>query len=85
MRICIFQSSYQRTEHTLEPYDNFLGPSRHANSHNFETHLIHKSTAEEEIDVAVAEGWDFYSGSFDQFRVFHHRLFQKSQYVDVIS
>ncbi|KAG6013528.1 hypothetical protein E4U43_007244 [Claviceps pusilla] len=61
MKICIFQSSYEGTDSPLQQLDNCPSqPGLFTSQHEFECRWIHKDKAEQEIDDAVAEGFDFY-------------------------
>ncbi|KAI4176565.1 MAG: hypothetical protein LQ343_000856 [Gyalolechia ehrenbergii] len=61
MRICVFQSSYEDSDHPLAEIDSELSdPSPYTTQHTFEHRLIRKGSANKEIDVAVAEGFDFH-------------------------
>ncbi|KAL8659568.1 MAG: hypothetical protein Q9226_000349 [Calogaya cf. arnoldii] len=61
MRICVFQSSYEDSDHPLAELDTELSdPSPYTTQHTFEHRFIHKGNANKEIDAAIAEGFDFY-------------------------
>lgn len=61
MRICVFQSSYEGSGSVLQEVDNVPSqPGAFTSQHKFETRFIHKDKAQQEIDAAVAEGFDFY-------------------------
>lgn len=61
MRICVLQSSYEGTVHTLEEVDDdCMDPGPFTTQHEFENRFIRKATAKADIDAAVAEGFDFY-------------------------
>ncbi|KAG5998855.1 hypothetical protein E4U52_003641 [Claviceps spartinae] len=61
MRICVFLSSYQGSGSVLENLDTVTSqPGRLTSQHEFEYRWIHKHKAEQQINDAVAEGFDFY-------------------------
>ncbi|KAG6040811.1 hypothetical protein E4U41_006982 [Claviceps citrina] len=61
MRICIFQSSYEGSGSILEGVDTAPSqPGLFTSQHEFACRWIHKDREEQEIDAAVAEGFDFY-------------------------
>ena len=62
MKICILQSAYDGTDHMLQDADPGADPARfiRKTQHEFHHHWIKKSTAIEQIDKAIAEGYDFY-------------------------
>lgn len=60
MRICVFQSSYEGSGSVLQDVDASSQPGAFTSQHKFETRFIHKDKAQQEIDAAVAEGFDFY-------------------------
>ncbi|KAG5934256.1 hypothetical protein E4U53_000724 [Claviceps sorghi] len=61
MRICVFQSSYEDSDSVMREVDNISSqPGVFTSQHEFEYRWIHKDKAEQEIDAAVAEGFDFY-------------------------
>ncbi|GAB0136379.1 hypothetical protein EsDP_00004680 [Epichloe bromicola] len=61
MRICVFQSSYEGSGSVLQDIDDVPSqPGAFTSQHKFETRFIHKDKAQQEIDAAVAEGFDFY-------------------------
>ena len=61
MRICLFQSSYENSDHPLAGVDTELSdPSPYTTQHTFEHRFIHKDNANQEIDAVAAEGFDFY-------------------------
>src|SRR5688572_11854458 len=59
MRICLFQVAYP-TDYVLPGYDSLPDPGRFLKQHTFHHRPIDKNTARNQIDVAVAEGFDFY-------------------------
>ncbi|KAG6107687.1 hypothetical protein E4U14_004070 [Claviceps sp. LM454 group G7] len=61
MRICVFLSSYEGSGSVLEKLDTITSqPGLFTSQHEFEYRWIHKHKAEEQINAAVAEGFDFY-------------------------
>ena len=62
MKICVFQSAYEGTDHLLENADPGADPARFISrtQHEFHHHWIEKRTAIKQIDQAVAQGYDFY-------------------------
>ncbi|KAG8425613.1 hypothetical protein J3458_002296 [Metarhizium acridum] len=60
MRIFVFQSSYEGSDSVLEDFDIQSQPGLFTSQHEFEYRFIHKDKAQQEIDAAVAEGFDFY-------------------------
>ncbi|KAG6138194.1 hypothetical protein E4U28_004293 [Claviceps purpurea] len=61
MKICVFLSSYEGSGSDLEEFNTIMGqPGRFTSQHEFEYRLIHKHKAEQQINDAVAEGFDFY-------------------------
>ncbi|OAA44029.1 2-C-methyl-D-erythritol 2,4-cyclodiphosphate synthase [Beauveria brongniartii RCEF 3172] len=61
MKICVFLSSYEGSGSTLEAVDkSCCNPGACTDQHTFEYRFIHKATAKQEIDAAVAEGFEFY-------------------------
>ncbi|KAG6161534.1 hypothetical protein E4U11_003377 [Claviceps purpurea] len=61
MKICVFLSSYEGSGSDLEEFNtNTSQPGRFTSQHEFEYRWIHKHKAEQQIDDAVAEGFDFY-------------------------
>ncbi|KAG6256289.1 hypothetical protein E4U24_005744 [Claviceps purpurea] len=61
MRICVFLSSYEGSGSVLEDLDTITSqPGRFTSQHEFEYRWIHKHKAEQQINDAVAEGFDFY-------------------------
>ncbi|KAM3558766.1 hypothetical protein MY1884_003835 [Beauveria asiatica] len=61
MKICVFLSSYEDSGSTLEAVDtSSCNPGACTDRHTFEYRFIHKATAKQEIDAAIAEGFDFY-------------------------
>ncbi|KAM3436616.1 hypothetical protein MY4824_004209 [Beauveria thailandica] len=61
MKICVFLSSYEGSGSALEAVDELpCNPGACTDRHTFEYRFIHKATAEQEIDAAVAEGFEFY-------------------------
>lgn len=59
MKICILQSVYPK-DHTFAEHDPYFDPSNFIDSHTFEHKWIKKETYKEQIDAAVAEGYEFY-------------------------
>ncbi|OJJ36325.1 hypothetical protein ASPWEDRAFT_169853 [Aspergillus wentii DTO 134E9] len=59
MRICVLQSAYP-DNHSIAQHDPGADPSRFTDEHTFEHRWIHKTTAKEQIDAAIAENFDFY-------------------------
>ncbi|KAG6046864.1 hypothetical protein E4U39_000987 [Claviceps sp. Clav50 group G5] len=61
MRICLFLSSYEGSGSVLEDLDTITSqPGLFTSQHEFEYRWIHKHKAEQQINDAVAEGFDFY-------------------------
>ncbi|KAG6207590.1 hypothetical protein E4U35_000829 [Claviceps purpurea] len=61
MKICVFLSSYEGSGSVLEELDTITSqPGRFTSQHEFEYRWIHKHKAEQQINDAVAEGFDFY-------------------------
>lgn len=59
MKICILQSLYPK-DHTFDEHDPYCDPSKYVDCHTFEHKWIKKESYKEQIDSAVAEGYDFY-------------------------
>ncbi|KAF3910540.1 hypothetical protein ABW21_db0201114 [Orbilia brochopaga] len=59
MRICVFQSAFTNP-HQIEEHSPCQDPSKFTDQHTFDHVWVHKSTAREQVDNAVAEGYDFY-------------------------
>ncbi|KAK6500596.1 hypothetical protein TWF506_003365 [Arthrobotrys conoides] len=59
MRICVFQSAFVGPNQ-IEDHSPSQDPSKFTDQHTFETVWIHKNKAKEEIDEAIAKGYDFY-------------------------
>ncbi|KAF3310791.1 hypothetical protein TWF173_009268 [Orbilia oligospora] len=59
MRICVFQSAFVGPNQ-IEDHSPSQDPSNFTDQHTFETVWIHKNTAKQEIDEAIAKGYDFY-------------------------
>ncbi|KFG87190.1 2-C-methyl-D-erythritol 2,4-cyclodiphosphate synthase [Metarhizium anisopliae] len=60
MRICVFQSSYEGSGSVLGDLHDSSQPGLFTSQHEFAYRFIHKDNAQQEIDAAVAEGFDFY-------------------------
>ncbi|KAG6119749.1 hypothetical protein E4U13_007346 [Claviceps humidiphila] len=61
MKICVFLSSYEGSGCVLEEVNTIASqPGRFTSQHEFEYRWIHKHKAEQQINDAVAEGFDFY-------------------------
>ncbi|KAK6511078.1 hypothetical protein TWF506_010159 [Arthrobotrys conoides] len=61
MRICAFQSSYEDSDFTLRDIDaSNVELDNLTPQHTIKSVFVHKTTAEEEINAAVAEGYDLY-------------------------
>ncbi|KAG5921741.1 hypothetical protein E4U61_006268 [Claviceps capensis] len=61
MKICVFLSSYEGSGSALEEFNTITSqPRRFTSQHEPEYRWIHKHEAEQQINDAVAEGFDFY-------------------------
>ena len=60
MKICCLQSSYEGSGSILEGHDDCPDPALHVCEHEFHHRWVHKATANEQIDAAIAEGFDLF-------------------------
>ncbi|KAE8414205.1 hypothetical protein BDV36DRAFT_286357 [Aspergillus pseudocaelatus] len=61
MRICVFQSCFEELQASVgEAQELCMNPGVFTSQHTVVHKTIHKSTATEQIDEAVREGYDFY-------------------------
>ncbi|KAJ6172182.1 hypothetical protein N7470_001249 [Penicillium chermesinum] len=61
MRICVFQSCFEELQASVgETQELCMNPGVFTTQHTVVHKTIHKATAKEQIDQAVAEGYDFY-------------------------
>ncbi|RVD82474.1 uncharacterized protein DFL_006900 [Arthrobotrys flagrans] len=59
MRICVFQSAFSQPNQIAE-YSPHQDPGNFTDQHTFDHVWVHKNTAKEQIDEAIAKGYDFY-------------------------
>jgi len=63
MRICVFQSCFEELQASVgesESQQLCMNPGVFTTQHHVSHKTIHKKTAKQQIDEAVAEGYDFY-------------------------
>lgn len=60
MRICVFQSCFQELQASVGEQELCMNPGAFVTQHTVVHKTIHKSTAQQQIDEAVQEGFDFY-------------------------
>lgn len=61
MRICVFQSCFEELQASVgEAQELCMNPGVFTTQHTVAHKTIHKTTAKEQIDAAVQEGYDFY-------------------------
>ncbi|KAJ5894665.1 hypothetical protein N7495_006356 [Penicillium taxi] len=60
MRICVFQSCFQELQASVGEQELCMNPGAFVTQHTVVHKTIHKTTAKQQIDGAVQEGYDFY-------------------------
>ncbi|VUC20436.1 unnamed protein product [Clonostachys rosea] len=59
MKICLLQATYPEG-HVLREHDEFPDPGRYVSQHDFHHRFVDKANFRQQIDNAVAEGFDFF-------------------------
>ena len=60
MRICILESSYERSESVFKEVDIPVDPQRYLGDHECETHGLHKATSVQQVFALAKQGFDLF-------------------------
>jgi len=60
MRICILESSYERSESVFKGVDIPVDPQRYIGDHECEKHDLHKATAVQQVFALAKQGFDLF-------------------------